>query len=84
VKLVITETQREALARILATHLHNMSTEATRAHGNKDKELFYLAACARTEELIPLFRKPEKEMTDEEFQLAEDEEEARAAEDDDQ
>jgi hypothetical protein len=52
----ITEDQRQQIAGILATHIHNMQTAFIAAHGNDQKRAdFYHARLRATELLLPLF-----------------------------
>jgi len=52
----ITEEQRQQIARILATHIHNMQTAFVAAHGTDPKRAdFYHARLQATELLLPLF-----------------------------
>lgn len=54
--LEITEDQRQQIAGILATHIHNMQTAFIAAHGNDQKRAdFYHARLQATELLVPLF-----------------------------
>lgn len=56
----ITEGQRQQIAGILATHIHNMQTAFIAAHGNDQKRAdFYHARLRATELLVPLFALPE-------------------------
>lgn len=65
----ITEEQRQQIAGILATHVHNMQTAYIAAHGTDQKRAdFYHARLQATELLLPLFALPE---------AADDEDESR-------
>lgn len=56
----ITEDQRQQIAGILATHIHNMQTAFIAAHGNDQKRAdFYYARLQATELLVPLFASQE-------------------------
>jgi hypothetical protein len=56
----ITEDQRQQIAGILATHIHNMQTAFIAAHGTDQKRAeFYHARLQATELLVPLFPLPE-------------------------
>ncbi len=56
----ITEEQRQQIAGILATHIHNMQTAFIAAHGSDQKRAeFYEARLRATELLVPLFALPE-------------------------
>jgi hypothetical protein len=56
----ITEEQRQQIAGILATHVHNMQTAYIAAHGTDQKRSnFYHARLQATELLVPLFALPE-------------------------
>jgi hypothetical protein len=64
----ITEEQRQQIAGILATHVHNMQTAYIAAHGTDQKRAdFYHAGLQATELLLPLFALPEA--TDDEDDL---------------
>ena len=59
-KIEITEEQRQQIAGILATHIHNMQTAFIAAHGSDQKRAdFYHARLQATELLVPLFALPE-------------------------
>jgi hypothetical protein len=52
----ITEEQRQQIAGILATHIHNMQSAFIAAHGSDQKRSdFYHARFQATELLVPLF-----------------------------
>jgi hypothetical protein len=56
----ITEDQRQQIAGILVTHIHNMQTAFIAAHGTDQKRAdFYHARLLATELLVPLFALPE-------------------------
>jgi hypothetical protein len=56
----ITEEQRQQIAGILATHIHNMQSAFIAAHGSDQKRAdFYHARLQATELLAPLFALPE-------------------------
>jgi len=56
----ITEYQRQQIAGILATHIHNMQTAFIAAHGvDQNRADFYHARLQATELLVPLFAQPE-------------------------
>lgn len=64
----ITEEQRQQIAGILATHVHNMQTAYIAAHGTDPKRAeFYHARLQATELLLPLFALPKA--TDDEDDL---------------
>ena len=55
----ITEDQRQQIAGILATHIHNMQTAFIAAHSTDQKRSdFYHARLQATELLVPLFALP--------------------------
>ena len=55
----ITEEQRQQIAGILATHIHNMQTAYIAAHGTDPKRAdFYHTRLQATELLVPLFALP--------------------------
>jgi hypothetical protein len=56
----ITEEQRQQIAGILVTHIHNMQSVFIAAHGSDQKRAdFYHARLQATELLVPLFALPE-------------------------
>jgi hypothetical protein len=56
----ITEEQRQQIAGILATHIHNMQTAFIAADGSDQKRAdFYHARLQATELLVPLVALPE-------------------------
>ena len=56
----ITEEQRQQIAGILATHIHNTQSAFIAAHGSDQKRAgFYHARLQATELLVPLFTLPE-------------------------
>ena len=78
----ITEEQRQQIAGILATHIHNMQTAFIAAHGSDQKRAdFYHARLHATELLVPLFalreapedRDDREDLDDEDVDQEEDE-----------
>jgi hypothetical protein len=71
----ITEDQRQQIAGILTTHIHNMQTAFIAAHGTDQKRAdFYHARLRATELLLPLFAGSEGPSDEEEADDEDDDE----------